>query len=303
MPTAGQFSGGERQRLSIARAILRDAPILLLDEPTSALDAESEAAIRGALDGLARGRTTLVIAHRLATVLDSDLIVVMDRGRIVEQGTHAELLALRRPLRRPLRAAVRRRLGACSRARRARAICRCTEGDHDRRLHRHRPRRAPGLRPGRPRLPAGPRHQRRAPARPGRRSTPRCSSPQGKYLFDFFLVPAGADVLIDVQPTAPPRSRQRLGLYRLRARVEIAPTDLAVAVGLGDPPAGGFADPRDPGLGWRAVGPDPALLLAGVEPLDPAALRGPPHRARRAGDRRRARCPTTATSSRWASSG
>ena len=94
MPTAGQFSGGERQRLSIARAILRDAPILLLDEPTSALDAESEAAIRGALDRLARGRTTLVIAHRLSTVLDSDLIVVLDRGRIVERGTHAELLAL-----------------------------------------------------------------------------------------------------------------------------------------------------------------------------------------------------------------
>jgi subfamily B ATP-binding cassette protein MsbA len=93
VPTAGQFSGGERQRLSIARAILRDAPILLLDEPTSALDAESEALIRGALDHLARGRTTLVIAHRLATVLDSDLIVVMDHGRIVEQGTNAELLA------------------------------------------------------------------------------------------------------------------------------------------------------------------------------------------------------------------
>jgi subfamily B ATP-binding cassette protein MsbA len=92
-PTAGQFSGGERQRLSIARAILRDAPILLLDEPTSALDAESEALIREALDRLARGRTTLVIAHRLATVLDSDLIVVMDRGRIIETGRHAELLA------------------------------------------------------------------------------------------------------------------------------------------------------------------------------------------------------------------
>lgn len=93
MPSAGQFSGGERQRLSIARAILRDAPILLLDEPTSALDAESEALIRDALERLARGRTTLVIAHRLATVLDSDLIVVMDRGRIVEQGSHAALLA------------------------------------------------------------------------------------------------------------------------------------------------------------------------------------------------------------------
>ena len=95
VPTAGQFSGGERQRLSIARAILRDAPILLLDEPTSALDAESEALIRGALERLAHGRTTLVIAHRLSTVLDSDLIVVMDRGRVVEQGTHAQLLAVR----------------------------------------------------------------------------------------------------------------------------------------------------------------------------------------------------------------
>lgn len=92
-PSAGQFSGGERQRLSIARAMLRDAPVLLLDEPTSALDAESEALIRGALDRLARGRTTLVIAHRLATVLDSDVIIVMDRGRIVDRGSHAELLA------------------------------------------------------------------------------------------------------------------------------------------------------------------------------------------------------------------
>ena len=93
-PSAGQFSGGERQRLSIARAMLRDAPILLLDEPTSALDAESEASIRAALDRLAAGRTTLVIAHRLATILDADHIVVMDRGRIVEQGTHRELLDL-----------------------------------------------------------------------------------------------------------------------------------------------------------------------------------------------------------------
>ncbi|HVL20794.1 MAG TPA: ABC transporter ATP-binding protein, partial [Amaricoccus sp.] len=72
--------------------MLRDAPVLLLDEPTSALDAESEALIRGALDRLARGRTTLVIAHRLATVLDSNLIIVMDRGRIVDRGTHTELL-------------------------------------------------------------------------------------------------------------------------------------------------------------------------------------------------------------------
>jgi subfamily B ATP-binding cassette protein MsbA len=93
VPSAGAFSGGERQRLSIARAILRDAPILLLDEPTSALDAESESMIRTALDRLARGRTTLVIAHRLTTILDADEIVVMDRGRIVEQGAHADLLA------------------------------------------------------------------------------------------------------------------------------------------------------------------------------------------------------------------
>jgi subfamily B ATP-binding cassette protein MsbA len=87
-----KFSGGERQRLSIARAILRDAPILLLDEATSALDAESEDAIRQALEALSRGRTTLVIAHRLSTVRDADLIVALDRGAIVEQGTHRELL-------------------------------------------------------------------------------------------------------------------------------------------------------------------------------------------------------------------
>ena len=92
-PGAGAFSGGERQRLSIARAILRDAPILLLDEPTSALDAESEAAIKVALEGLSKGRTTLVIAHRLATILDADCIVVMDEGAVVETGRHAELLA------------------------------------------------------------------------------------------------------------------------------------------------------------------------------------------------------------------
>ncbi|MEO1563986.1 MAG: ABC transporter ATP-binding protein, partial [Pseudomonadota bacterium] len=91
-PTQHSFSGGERQRLSIARAILRDAPILLLDEPTSALDAESEAAIREALKELEKGRTTLVIAHRLSTILHSDQIVVLDKGQVADTGTHDELL-------------------------------------------------------------------------------------------------------------------------------------------------------------------------------------------------------------------
>jgi ATP-binding cassette, subfamily B, bacterial len=85
------LSGGQRQRLAIARAIVRDAPILLLDEATSSLDAESEALVQSALERLMRGRTTLVIAHRLATVLKSDRILVMEGGRIVEEGTHASL--------------------------------------------------------------------------------------------------------------------------------------------------------------------------------------------------------------------
>lgn len=87
-----RLSGGQRQRIAIARAILRDAPILLLDEATSALDAESERLVQSALDRLMQGRTTLVIAHRLATVLKADRIVVMEAGRIVAEGRHEELM-------------------------------------------------------------------------------------------------------------------------------------------------------------------------------------------------------------------
>jgi subfamily B ATP-binding cassette protein MsbA len=87
------LSGGQRQRIAIARAMLKNAPILLLDEATSALDTHSERFVQEALDKLMQGKTTLIVAHRLSTIVGSDLIYVLDKGRIVEQGTHDVLIA------------------------------------------------------------------------------------------------------------------------------------------------------------------------------------------------------------------
>lgn len=88
-----KLSGGQRQRIALARVILKNAPILALDEATSALDSEVEAAIQDTLDGLMEGKTVVAIAHRLSTIAQMDRIIVLDNGRIIEQGTHIELLA------------------------------------------------------------------------------------------------------------------------------------------------------------------------------------------------------------------
>ena len=88
-----RLSGGQRQRLALARAILKNAPVLLLDEATSALDTQSEKLVHDALERFTEGRTTLVIAHRLSTVQNADLICVMDDGRVIETGRHADLVA------------------------------------------------------------------------------------------------------------------------------------------------------------------------------------------------------------------
>ena len=92
-----KLSGGEKQRVAIARAILKGPRVFIFDEATSALDSKSEKAIQAELDRIARGRTTLIIAHRLSTVVDADQILVMDHGRIVERGTHRELISLAGP--------------------------------------------------------------------------------------------------------------------------------------------------------------------------------------------------------------
>ena len=115
------LSGGQRQRLAIARALLRDAPILILDEALSSVDAENEAVIQQAIDRLAAGRTTLVLAHRLSSVIGADRILVLDHGRVVETGRHAELIRRDGPYRRLMGAQAEEREGDIRPCRRAAA--------------------------------------------------------------------------------------------------------------------------------------------------------------------------------------
>ncbi len=115
-----RFSGGERQRMAIARTVLRNPPILVLDEATSALDTQTERLVQEALERLAEGRTTIAIAHRLSTVRDADQIVVLDRGGVAETGTHDELARCGRALRAPRRARRERRAGVAGSDRRYR---------------------------------------------------------------------------------------------------------------------------------------------------------------------------------------
>ena len=107
-----RLSGGERQRIAIARALLKDAPILILDEATSNVDVASEVGIQDSIDELRRGRTTVIIAHRLSTVRGADRILVLDHGRLAEAGTHEELLARWRPVRAARRGAGAGRMSA-----------------------------------------------------------------------------------------------------------------------------------------------------------------------------------------------
>ena len=151
-----RLSGGEKQRLAIARVLLKAPAIVILDEATSSLDSESEALIQDALDAALTDRTSIVIAHRLSTILGADQIFVVDDGRIVQRGTHAELHPGAGPVRRPLHDAVRRRAGPLTvtrSARPARSGSRSSSSDGRTRRGDHRRRSVAARRGARPPLP------------------------------------------------------------------------------------------------------------------------------------------------------